>query len=389
MKIGINGSFARKGDVGMGQVTINFLKTLGKIADPKDDFFVYLEEDIELGLPKNFHKKIIKPFYRRDDLIRKIYWEKFLLPMEVRRDGCEVFFSLYQSPTIFKKIPHLMLVHDAIVKIFPWYINNFRKKAYYKKVDKGIESADKIMTVSEHSKIDIVRLYGKNKNEVQANYIDCDLIFKKKNDVKEVQKVLKKFKLESSKYIFYVGGFDMRKNVNGLIQSYGILWRKYKDKKQCPDLVLAGKLNPQLAPLVTDVEAEVTEVCYKFGIPKSKVKLLGFVEQADLPAIYRGAKMFCYPSLYEGFGLPVLEAFNCGCSVVSSFNSSLKELVSEKNAFIFDLESNQSLTEKMLECLTDEKARKRKIEQALEDAGKFDWEKFTEKTLIELKKIKK
>lgn len=388
MKIGINASFARKSDSGMGQVTVNFLKTLGKIADPRDEFFIYLEEDLGFKLPKNFYKRILKPFYKRDDLIRKIYWEKFLLPRKVKKDQCQVFFSLYQSPTILKRVPHMMLVHDAILKIFPWYVNNFRKKVYYKKIDQGIEAADKIMTVSKHSKLDIVRLYGKREQEVIVNYEDCDPIFKKKVAVKEINKTLKKFKLKSKNYIFYVGGFDMRKNVNGLIQAYGILWREYKNKEDCPDLALAGKLNPHLVPMVTDIEAEIDNVCCKFGISRNKFKLLGFVKQAELPALYQGANVFCYPSLYEGFGIPVLEAFNSECSVVTSDNSSLKEIAKKKNAFVFDLERDKNLTDKIMECLRNHKTRERKIVQAKKEAEKFSWENFVKKSLKELKSLK-
>ncbi len=141
-------------------------------------------------------------------------------------------------------------------------------------------------------------------------------------------------------------------------------------------------------PLVTDIEAEINETCYKFGIPKNKFKLLGFVEQTDLPALYRGANIFCYPSLYEGFGLPVLEAFNCGCSVVSSDNSSLKEIISEKNAFIFDLESDFSLAEKIWEGLENKEEREQRVKKARQDAKKFDWINFTKKVLSELKKMK-
>jgi len=388
MKIGINGSFARKADAGMGQVTVSFLKTLGKIADSQDEFFIYLEEDLDFNLPKNFYKKIIKPFYKRDDLIRKVYWEKFLLPMEVRKNNCDVFFSLYQSPTIFRNIPHLMLVHDTIIKIFTWYADNFRKKIYYKRVDKAIEAADKIMTVSKHSKIDMVRLYNKEEQEVIVNYIDCDPIFKKTQKSWEVEKILDKFKLKSKKYIFYIGGFDMRKNIVGLIQAYGILWDGFANKKDCPDLALAGKINAQLAPLVTDVEAEIGIVCEKFGVPKGKFKLLGFVDQGDLPGLYQGASIFCYPSLYEGFGLPVLEAFNCGCPVAASNNSSLKELVQEKNAFIFNLDNDADIADKVLKCLNNEKIRNQKIKQAKKDADNFSWEGFVRKALKELKSIK-
>jgi glycosyltransferase involved in cell wall biosynthesis len=391
MKIGINGSFARKPDTGMGQVTVNFLKSLAEMADEKDEFYIYLEEDLPkgFGLPKNFKKRVLKTFYKRDDLFRKFCWEKYFLPLMVKEDNCEVFFSLYQSPTILKNISHIMLVHDTITKIFPWYLNNFRKKIYYGKVDRAIKQASKLMTVSEHSKIDINRIYDVEKSKIIVNYIDCDPIFKNKISNKEIKKTLKKHQLEKSNYIFYIGGFDMRKNANGLIRAYGMLWNKYENKKDCPDLVLAGKFNSHLVPLITDIKKEIQEVRKIYKIPKNKFRELGFVEQADLPVIYKGAKTFCFPSLYEGFGLPVLEAFNCGCPVVTSENSSLKEIANKKNAFIFDLEHDKNLAEKLWESLNaDQKIIDRKTEEARKFAKRFDWRKFTEKALCELKSSK-
>jgi glycosyltransferase involved in cell wall biosynthesis len=168
-----------------------------------------------------------------------------------------------------------------------------------------------------------------------------------------------------------------------------MLWNSYENKKDCPDLVLAGKFNSHLVPLITDIKKEIEEVRKIYKIPENKFKELGFVKQADLPAIYRGAKTFCFPSLYEGFGLPVLEAFNCGCSVVTSRNSSLKELANEKNAFIFDLESDKSLADKLREVLeVDEKIINKKTEQAKKFAKRFEWEKFTTKALEEIRKIR-
>jgi len=389
MIIGINASFARKPDSGMGNTTINFLKKLVEIVDSRDTILLYLEEDLDLGvrLPKNVQKRVIKTFYPRDDLVRKIYWEKFVLPRHAKRDGCEVFFSFYQSPTIFQDIPHMMMVHDCIPKIFPWYLNNWRKEIYYKQVDKGIEAADSIMTISDHSKIDVARIYKTESPKIITNYEDCDPLYKERIDKKETERILKKFKIESRKFIFYVGGFDMRKNMGGLIEAYGQVWDKYKNKKDCPDLVLAGKFNRHLVPLVTNIEEKIIETRCQFGIPPTKFKLLGFVEQKHLPALYKGASVFCYPSLYEGFGLPVLEAFNCKCPVVTSENSSLKEIANNKNAFIFDLEEKLSLGEKIYECLNAKEKKKKRIEQAHKDAKKFSWAKFTRKVLRELKSL--
>lgn len=304
----------------------------------------------------------------------------------IKNDSCEVFLSLYQSPTILKNIPHIMLVHDTIPKIFTWYLDNWRKRFYYKQIDKGIKKANKIMTVSEHSKLDIERLYDVTKKKIAVNYIDCDPIFKNKTTKREIKKALRRFGLDENKYIFYVGGFDMRKNLAGLIQAYGALWEGYENKKDCPKLALAGKFNKHLVPLVTDIETEINSVCSRFKIPEDNFKLLGFVEQEDLPALYKGARLFCFPSLYEGFGLPVLEAFNSGCPVVTSQNSSLKEITNKKNAFIFDLESDQDLANKIRETLeSDQKIIDKKIAQAGKDADRFSWDNFVEKALRELK----
>ncbi|MDZ7612148.1 MAG: glycosyltransferase family 1 protein [Candidatus Moranbacteria bacterium] len=411
MKIGINASFVRKPDAGMGRVSANFLQKLAetRVKSPslkrgkqklkvessnfqfpnkEVEFFVYLEEDIDWDLPENFHKRVFQPPYHRDDLIRKIWWEKFLLPKKVKKDGCDVFLSLYQCPTVFKGVPHIMLVHDAIWKIFPNYINNSRKRLYYKKVEKAIGKADKVMTISESSKKDIQKFFGRKEKDIIVNPIDCDPVFKKSLDQETKEKVLNGFELESGGYIFYVGGFDTRKNVEGLLRAYGMLWRKYSGKMKIPKLAIAGKFNPGLVPLITDLPGEIEQVCQEFSAPKENFIQLGFVEQADLPTLYQEAKAFCFPSLYEGFGLPVLEAFNSGCPAVVSENSSLGEIANRQNAFIFENGSDEDLAEKLYECLKKDKKRKEKTEKARKDAEKYSWEGFVENSLKELTSVK-
>jgi glycosyltransferase involved in cell wall biosynthesis len=382
MKIGINASFARKPDSGMGQVSINFLKKLveasSKSLSSKFDFFLYLEEDIDLDLPENFHKRIFLPPYKRDDLIRKIWWEKKFLPKKVKKDGCDVLFSLYQSPTIIKGVPHIMLTHDCIWKIFPNYLNNFRKKKYYDLVEKGIKRADEIMTISENSKKDIQKFCKIENKKITVNPIDCDPVFKQKISRENIEKTLKKHDLKKGSYLFYVGGFDVRKNVEGLINAYGILWQKCSQKKDFPDLAIAGGFNPDLVPLVTNLPAEIAKAKNKYGVPGEKIKLLGFVEQGDLPALYRGAEAFCFPSLYEGFGLPILEAFNSGCPVIASRNSSLGEIVSKKNSFVAKNGDDKDLAENMQRCLKKRKEREKKVAKALQTAQKFSWDKFVD-----------
>ncbi len=383
--IGINASFLRKPDSGMGQVSFNFLKKLfqmkkdGNIS--KDlSFILYLEKDVGLELPDGFEKRIFLPkIYKRDDLVRKIIWEKWLLSKKIKEDGCAVFFSLYQSATILD-IPHLLLVHDTIWKIFPEYLNNNRKKIYYHLVNQAIRKADKIITISQNSKKDMEKHFGVLSEKVKVANIDCDDIFKEKiADENNLTSV-------SENYIFYFGGFDVRKNVDNLLESYGILWKNWRgDRKNFPDLVLGGKFHPHLVPLITNIPQKKEEICQKYKLASEKIKLLDFfIQQKDLPKFYRDARVFCFPSLYEGFGLPPLEAQNCGCPVTAMRNSSLSEVLSEGSAILVDENSPQKIALALERVLLDEFLRSNLVEKGYQNAKRFDWENFVREALKEI-----
>jgi len=494
MIIGINASFLRKLDTGIGQVTFNFVRNLMELNVEDVSFVLYVEEDSGLELPKNFEERVFLPrFYKRDDLMRKIIWEKKLLPKEVKRDGCDVFLSLYQSATVFKKnnkrtdsrfrgndsnkfsMNHTMLVHDAVWKIFPEYLNNWRKKRYYKMVDEGIMNADKILTVSENSKRDIVEYLGVPKDKIDVYYVDCDEVFKVGNsesqgsrqeplnpqsgdeplnsqlgdDIRERGDKENDNRRKDSNYIFYVGGFDVRKNVDRLLEAYGMLWRKWDEsgddlkcedvcndknatngsvckiapveknttnelvcktapaekkylklknplspllkkadtkedgKSNFPDLVLAGKFHSNLVPLVTDLPIKIKKISKKYGLPKERIKQIGFVEQKDLPGWYKNAELFCYPTLYEGFGLPVLEAQNCGCPVVTSNASSISEIASIDNAILVNPENIEEIAGAMYNCLTSDNLRNKLISEGRKNVARFSWDKFAKEVLMD------
>ncbi|HPN96645.1 MAG TPA: glycosyltransferase family 1 protein, partial [Candidatus Moranbacteria bacterium] len=328
--IGINASFLRKPNTGIGQVTLNFLKKLSELKNEDCKFILYLEEELpkeiklseSLFLPTgNFEKKIFLPLWKRDDLIRKIWWEKCLLPKHVKKDGCDVFFSLYQSPTIIKgETKHVMLVHDIIPKLFPEYLNNSRKRHYQKLIEKAILRADKIMAISRRTEKDLIQHLGLGPDKISVNYIDVDEIYKKEAEEKKLAKVLRKYKLKPG-YILSGGGLEVRKNIEGVIRAYHYLTERNKNERfisEMPKLVVYGKLLPQLFPLVTDGEKLAREL----NLTK-KIKFLDAVPQNDLPSIFQGARMFVYPSFYEGFGLPILESMNQGKPVITSKTSSL------------------------------------------------------------------
>ncbi len=394
MKIGINASFARKSNTGIGQVTLNFLKKLGEFPVSsfyfpdksrtsnaktlKQQFFIYLEEDLpgRVKLPENFQKQVFLPIWKRDDLIRKIWWEKFSLPRLVRRNGCDIFLSLYQCPTIINgSVRHIMVVHDIIPKLFPEYLNNFRKKTYWRLTEKAIKKADKIIAVSRRTEKDLIRHLGVNPAKITVSHIDVDEIYKSEADEFADGKVLKKYGLKRG-YILNGGGLEVRKNTEGVMRAYKIVFKKNKKEvfvNDFPQLVIWGKLMPQLAPLVTDAEKLAKEMNLA-----TRVKFLDFVAQEDLPSLYRNAGMFVYPSFYEGFGLPVLEAMSQGVPVIASKCSSLPE-VGGDSVLYCDPENIQDIAMVMRNVLANKELREILSRRGKERSKNFSWEKFTEK----------
>lgn len=395
MKIGINASFLRKQSSGIGQVTTNFLKKLVEFPisnfqfpnHKEVEFVLYLEEDVDFDLPANFQKKVFLPAYKRDDLIRKIWWEKISLPKKVKEDGCEVLFSLYQCPTVLrsmlrnKNTKHIMLVHDIIPKFFPGYLNNWRKKIYQKMTECAIGKADKIITVSHRTEKDLVQKLHIDPKKITVNYIDVDEIYKKPVETQHASSVLEKYKLEKG-YIYTGGGLEVRKNTESVLRAYKIILDKYDHTIDLPQLVVSGKLMPQLAPLVTDVEQLVEGLDIK-----KYVQLLDYVPQEDLPALYCGASMFVYPSFYEGFGLPVLEAMNVGTPVITSKISSLPEVGGDAVLYCHP-EDVDDLAMVMKNLIVNGHLKEELSKRGKARAAHFSWEKFAQKFLNIVGEIK-
>jgi glycosyltransferase involved in cell wall biosynthesis len=388
MKIGINASFARKPNTGIGQVTVNFFKKLTEVQSLESkvqslEFVLYLEEDLpkDIKLPANFQKRIFLPIWKRDDLIRKIWWEKFILPGKVREDKCDIFFSLYQSPTIFNQKKgdplHIMLVHDLIWEIFPEYANNSRKKLYWNLVKKAVSRAEKIITISRHTEKDLIKHLFLDPALITVVYPDVDEIYKKEVSEEANGKMLRKYRLKPG-YIYAGGGLEKRKNIERLIRAYKQLLEKNKTSRlieDFPNLVISGKLMPALVPLITDVEKMVKEENLT-----GRVKLLDFVEQKYLPALYKNAVVFVFPTLYEGFGLPVLEAMNQGTPVIAAKNSSLPE-VGRDGILYCNSKDEKELGQIIKNVLLNKNLRETLSRRGKERAKYFSWEKFVEKFL--------
>lgn len=378
MRVGINASFLRKPFTGIGQVTLHFLRSIPESVHA--EFILYTEEDIpaSLEIPQSFVRRAFLPPWRRDDLVRKLWWERFLLPEAARQDGCDVFISLFQSASVMSSgIRHIMVVHDIIPRLFPEYLDNYRKRFMWNSVERGVKRADRIHAVSSRTEKDLVRHLDISPASITVNRIDVDPIFKRAVTDERRSSVMEKYGL-STGYLYHGGGLEMRKNTEGVLRAYRHLLDRAKSdhaSPAIPPLVISGKLMPELAPLVTDVERLVKSLDLT-----PSVRILGFVSQEDLPALYENASVFVFPSRYEGFGLPILEAMSIGTPVVTAKTSSLPE-VGRDAVMYCDADRPDDIAMTIRNVLDREDVRKILSKRGKERSASFSWRHFSKKLL--------
>ena len=388
MKIGINASFLRKPSTGIGQYTLHLLRAIFQLESAwEHEFFLYYEDkkSMETKLlsyplkpgtaPKIKKKFLATPVYQRDDLVRKTAWERLILPRQAKKDGVELFFTPFNSATSFPLIPHVMTLHDMIWKVYEKeYLNNFRKNLYSKQTFEAIRRARQIITVSEYSKKEIIKYLGLDPMYISVIRHGITKELKPVTDQGKLRKGLKRLKIKDP-YLLYLGGFEKRKNVPLLLKTMKTLGSIYANILQDRKLVIAGKLWEKEDPLVTNVKKLVAEL----GI-EDKVILLGEVADKDRALLYSGCDIFIFPSFYEGFGLPVVEAMACGAPVLASNRTSIPEIGQDAIEY-FNPDRQDELVQHLNRLLQDETLREELSRKSLERAQSFSWETAARKTL--------
>ena len=378
MRIGINASFLRKPATGIGQVTLHFLKQLPVLLSSLPDgerpeIILYTQEPTGETLDSSFRTNTFLPrWWNRDDVLREWLWEK-RVAYEAEQDGCDVFLSLFQSATVFDRsssVRHVMIVHDLIPRIFPEYLAKYSQRFHWQMTERGIRFADTLIAVSESTRRDLRALVGDRR--VTVVYPGISSVFETLPSDGEISSVLVRYGLKRG-YIYHGGGLEIRKNTEGVLRAYALLQAEKKKKLlSLPPLVISGKIHEKTNKLATDVVGLIEEL----GLGR-QVHLLGHVPAVDLPALYRGAKFFVFPSKYEGFGLPVLEALSMECPVIASSNSSLPEVCGE-SAILIDGSDVSDISIAMDRVLMESGLREILSHQGRRQAARFSYGKFTE-----------
>jgi glycosyltransferase involved in cell wall biosynthesis len=347
---------------------LNLLKYFGKI-DSSDEFFIYHKNKFNPELtPPNF------PNYKIITKCLPHLWTQTVFARELWKNRPDVLWMpMHNIPIIRRKgMKTVVTIHDLAFKYFP---ETFTKKDLLKinlLTKLAVNYADKIITISESSKKDILKFYPnvKEKN-IKVIYHGFDSeVYEKEKDIKKEEEIKNNYGI-SGPYLIYIGAIQPRKNLDLLVKAFGEVKKDILDLK----LVLVG----EKAWLSDAVFGKIENSPHK-----NDIICPGKINFQDLGHLLRGAKAFVFPSLYEGFGIPILEAFASKVPVICSKNSSLPEVGGEA-AIYFDGNNAGELAEKIKKILADDNLRNAHIAKGLLQIKKFSWEKCARETLGYLK----
>lgn len=288
--------------------------------------------------------------------------------------GVDLFFLPNINFFAFsERIPLITTIYDLSFERYPDFYSK-KTNLWHKIINpkKLLKRSQKVITISQSSKNDLIDLYSIPADKIEIIYPAAGDNFKPflKND-EYLLKTKQKYELPEN-FILYLGNLEPRKNIEGLIQSFEKLLSAGKNKlTDNLFLVIAGK--PSW--MYKNIFSLAAKSKYK-----SQIKFLGYVDEDDKPALYNLAKIFVYPTFYEGFGMPVLEALSCGVPVITSANSSLPEVTSDAALLINPYKLND-ITDAISQLLTDENLTTLLRQRGLNQAKKFSWQKSAEKLL--------
>lgn len=365
MIVGIDGNEANVAKrVGIGEYAHRLLDEFSRTKKKNLKFVIYLKNHPLDHMPEEnatFKYKIIGP---------KKLWTQFALPLAllVGKNKPDIFFTPSHYAPRIALMPTAISIMDVSYLHFP---DLFAKKDLYQLkrwTAYSAKQARKIFTISEASKNDIIKYYHVSPENVIVTYPGIKDMMSSKQQVKPA------FSLPN-KYILFVGTLQPRKNLNRLIEAFSSIAKEFPQI----DLVIVGKKGWLYEAILSSPE--------KFNIA-GKVHFLDFVDDNDLPFLYKNAEFFILPSLYEGFGLPILEAMQYDCPVIASNVSSLPEAGGDACLYV-NPEDVLDIADKMRQLLKDSDLRKSLIEKGKNQLKNFSWKKTALETLQVLESVAK
>jgi glycosyltransferase involved in cell wall biosynthesis len=362
MRIAFDGTTLRPARTGVGYYTEHLLHHLAREGGD-DEIIVVSNRPLDTTCPLPPEVRVVVSSSR----VPRIVWMQTIAPRLLRRLRVDVAHFTNGMVPLALPVPTVVTIHDMSLTMFPKYHPPRRVLLNRPLVDLAARRADAIITVSESAKRDIVRLYGSQAERIHVVHEAAAPSFQPVRDRAVLARVRERYDL-ADRFILYVGTIEPRKNLPKLIEGFA---SRRKSGQLPHQLVCAGPygwLSRDIEDLIDRLQIE------------DAVRFTGYVPFGDLAALYSLAEMFVFPSLYEGFGLPVIEAMACGTPVVTGHVAALEEVGGGAVEQVGHLDAD-SLGDAMVRLAGDRQHRERLSTLGRERAQLFSWERAARETL--------
>ena len=372
--IGIDARRLGQARAGIEIYVEEIIKQINKLKD-NNKYILYSNKKLNLNMTLN-DNIIIRDYNSR--LIGSI-WIRFALPRILRKDNVDVFWGtqhcLPERNEYTKDIKYVVTIHDLAIeklKTVGSFGNTIIQKIVLKE---SLKSADKIIAISKATKNDIVDLYKIDESKINVIYNGTNIDSEYSLTEKEESEIKEKFKTKDTPYLLFLSTIEPRKNVETLIKAFNYV----KEKKNTNlKLIIAGGFGWKYSQALK---------LYETSKYKEDIIMPGYISKQEKKYLYRYAECFVYPSLYEGFGLPILEAMSNETLVVTSNVSSIPEVGEDAVIYYNNVLDYEELGNKLLEAMNlSEDEKRNKIQKGLEQTKKFNWDKCAKELIEVLKK---
>lgn len=371
MKIAVNTRFLLKDKIeGIGRVTYELVRRMVK-NHPEDEFVLMFDRPFEAAFVfgENVTPVVVSPPARHPFLW--YLWFEYSVPTVLKKHQPDVFFSPDGYCSLSTDIPQVMITHDLAHVHYPNEIPFLVRQYYQRFVPRFLEKADHVISVSEATKQDIISTYSIPSKKITTVHNGNRDGFAPLSEKEKT--VVKKKYTDGDDYFLYVGAVHPRKNLERLIAAFDLF---KKNTGSDIKLLIGGRLAWQ-----TDAVKKATAQA-RF---KDDVQFLGFIPDGDLSDLMASALGFVYVSLFEGFGLPILEAMYAEVPVITSDVSAMPEVAGEA-ALLVQPGSVEAIAAAMQELYSNEGLRKKLVESGKEQRQKFDWDNAAERVYTVLNK---
>jgi len=368
MHLALNAFFWNRPDTGSGQYTRQLVYHLNRYVSDLDVTLVYPHDSEPQDVPPSVR---VHHTPSRAGHLGKVFFEQVGFPRACRQVEADVAHVPYWGPPLRCPIPLVVTVHDLITLAVRNYRRGFRARFYNALVSAAARGASHVITDSNFSRDEIVTRLEIPAERITTVYLAPGAQYTAQSDLLLDMAVSRKYELPDF-YVLYLGGYALHKNVMTLLQAYTYVARALGEEYP---LVLAGK-KPAPGANFPDYDQYIRSA----GLDEH-VRWIGYVDEEDKPALYRNAMCFAFPSRYEGFGLPPLEAMACGLPVVTTNAASLPEVVGE-GGFVLDPDDARQMAGSIISLLIQDSFAAEMKQKALERAARFSWQQTALETII-------